>query len=64
VDAPAGDWRRWNVSAQRARRVVGEQEAKLRSTVTCLDDFIEKPFGDREKREPQSGEQWYQPKTG
>jgi Domain of unknown function (DUF4173) len=64
VGAPAGDWRRWNVSAQRARRVVVSEEAKLRSTVTCLDDGVEKPFGDREKRDSRSGEQWYVPKTG
>lgn len=64
VGTPAGDWRRWNVSAQRARRAAAAEESRLRRTVTCLDSGVEQPFGDREKREPLINEQWYVPKTG
>lgn len=52
------DWRRWNVSLGRARRVVAEREGALRA-VTCWDAGVETPFGDRAGRTPQPGEQWY-----
>ena len=50
------DWRLWDYGAERARRVVRENEAELRA-VTCWDSGGEHPFGTREGRPAQFGEQ-------
>ena len=50
------DWRLWDYGAHRARRVVRENESALR-VVTCWDSGGEHPFGTREARPPQFGEQ-------
>lgn len=49
-------WRGWNLGAWRARTAVREHEAALRN-VSCWDEGGERPFGTREKRKPQKGEQ-------
>jgi hypothetical protein len=53
-----GDWRRWNVGAWDASRVMSSHEAALRN-VTCLDASGETPFGDRDRRSLRPGEQGY-----
>ena len=50
------DWRLWDYGAARARSVVRENEAELRA-VTCWDSGGEHPFGTREGRPAQFGEQ-------
>jgi uncharacterized protein DUF4153 len=50
------DWRLWDYSAERARRDVRANEATLRA-VTCWDSGGEHPFGARDGRPPQFGEQ-------
>ena len=50
------DWRLWDYGARRARRVVRENEGALRA-VTCWDSGGEHPFGAREGRPVQFGEQ-------
>ena len=52
------DWRRWNVGAWDASRVMRDNEQALRS-VSCLDTAGEAPFGDRERRPARPGEQGY-----
>jgi hypothetical protein len=52
------DWRRWNVSAARARRMVAMNEKALRG-VTCWDAAGEAAFGFREHGNPKPGDQWY-----
>ena len=54
--ASAKDWRLWDYGAERARRVVAENEGALRA-VTCQDAAGEQPFGTREGRPPRSDEQ-------
>jgi heme A synthase len=57
------DWRRWNVGASEAHRVMRASEQELRA-VTCLDESGEMPFGDRDRRPARPGEQGYaEPRT-
>jgi hypothetical protein len=52
------DWRQWNVGAWRARAAIETSERELRA-VSCWDSGSERPFGDRDRRAPTAGEQWY-----
>jgi len=54
--AEAKSWRLWDYGADRARRAVRENEPALRA-VTCWDSGGEHPFGTRDGRPPQFGEQ-------
>jgi uncharacterized protein DUF4153 len=50
------DWRIWNSGAWSAHRLVLAHERELRQ-VTCLDARGELPFGNRDRRNPEPGEQ-------
>jgi hypothetical protein len=50
------DWRTWNSGAWAAHRLVLAREGELRQ-VTCRDARGELPFGNRDQRKPEPGEQ-------
>jgi hypothetical protein len=53
---PNPDWRTWNSGSWSAHRLVVTHERELRQ-VTCLDAGGEFPFGNRDQRKPEPGEQ-------